>query len=73
MVTPLKIAFVEWPEGLSADDRQWIELKDSVTAAHPDILVTNELPFGPWLADGAIFRRTKRRSASAHMRTDLKP
>ena len=57
MVTPLKIAFVEWPEDLSADDRQWIELKDSVTAAHPDILVTNELPFGPWLADSAVFSK----------------
>jgi hypothetical protein len=50
MVTPLNIAFVEWPEDLSTGDPQWIELSDSVTAVHPDILVTNELPFGPWLA-----------------------
>jgi N-carbamoylputrescine amidase len=55
MVTPLKIAFVEWPENLSTGDPQWVELRDSVTAVHPDILVTNELPFGPWLADGAVF------------------
>ena len=33
----------------------WNELRDSVSAARPDILVTNELPFGPWLAEGAVF------------------
>jgi N-carbamoylputrescine amidase len=55
MVTPVRIAFVEWPEDLSTGDAQWGKLKDSVTAARPDILVTNELPFGPWLADGAVF------------------
>ena len=55
MVTPLKIAFVEWPEDLSTRTPQWAELRDSITAARPDILVTNELPFGPWLAEGAVF------------------
>ena len=55
MVTPLKIAFVEWPEDLSASDAQWGKLKDSVAGAHPDILVTNEMPFGPWIAEGATF------------------
>ena len=55
MATPLKIAFVEWPEDLSTADPRWAELSDSVTAARPDILVTNELPFGPWLAEGAVF------------------
>jgi N-carbamoylputrescine amidase len=46
---------VEWPEGLSTADARWGELKKSVTAARPDVLVTNELPFGPWLADSALF------------------
>jgi N-carbamoylputrescine amidase len=55
MVTPLKIAFVEWPDALSTEDAQWSEVKASIAAAHPDILVTNELPFGPWLAEGAVF------------------
>ena len=55
MVTPLRIAFVEWPEGLTTDGAQWSELKDSLATALPDILVTNELPYGPWLADGAAF------------------
>jgi N-carbamoylputrescine amidase len=51
----LRIAFVEWPEGLSTDDAGWRMLNDSVIAARPDILLTNELPFGPWLADAAAF------------------
>lgn len=51
----LRIAFVEWPEALSTRDHQWGALKDSVTTTHPDILVTNELPFGPWLAESAVF------------------
>jgi N-carbamoylputrescine amidase len=55
MVTPLKIAFVEWPDAFSTQDTRWSELKVSITAARPDILVTNELPFGPWLADGVVF------------------
>jgi len=61
MVTPLRIAFVEWPEGLSTYDTRWAELKDSVTAARPDILITNELPFGPWLADSAVFSEDEAR------------
>jgi N-carbamoylputrescine amidase len=53
----LRVAFVEWPEALSAGHAQWGELKDCVAAAQPDILVTNELPFGPWLADSAVFSK----------------
>ena len=51
----LRIAFVEWPEGLSTRGAPWKSLKDSVLAAHPDILVTNELPFGPWIAGSKVF------------------
>jgi N-carbamoylputrescine amidase len=51
----MRIGFVEWPEGLSPTGARWSELKHSVTATHPDILVTNELPFGPWIAEGAAF------------------
>ena len=47
MVTPLKIAYVEWPEELSTEDPRWVKLKESITALCPDMLVTNELPFGP--------------------------
>lgn len=67
MGTPLKIAFVEWPEGLSAQDPAWGRLRDSVRAARPDILATNELPFGPWIAEGAVFSEDEaQRSIRAH-------
>ncbi len=51
----LRIAFVEWPEALSTDSPQWVELKDSVSATDPDILITNELPFGSWIAENEVF------------------
>jgi N-carbamoylputrescine amidase len=58
---------VEWPEGLSADHPQWTELKSSITAARADILVTNELPFGPWVAESAVFsEEVARLSIDAH-------
>ena len=65
---PLRIAFVEWPEALSTNDNgRWRKLKDSVIATRPDILVTNELPFGPWLAEAAVFSEAEARlSLRAH-------
>jgi len=51
----MRIAFVEWPDALSTTGAQWDELKDSVKAARAGLLITNELPFGPWLADSAVF------------------
>jgi N-carbamoylputrescine amidase len=67
MVRIVRVAFVEWPESLSPNHPQWKDLKNSITAAHPDILVTNELPFGPWIAEGAEFSEDDARlSVSAH-------
>lgn len=67
MVKPLRIAFVEWPEALSTDHPQWSPLKNSITAARPDILITNELPFGPWIAENAVFSEDEARvSIRAH-------
>jgi N-carbamoylputrescine amidase len=69
MVKPLRIAFVEWPEGLSADHARWPALKTSIIAAQPDILLTNEMPFGPWLAESATFSRDEaNQSLHAHER-----
>ena len=63
----MKIAIVEWPERLSAGDKQWEKLTGLVMAARPDILVTNELPFGPWLAETATFSKIEaERSIRAH-------
>jgi N-carbamoylputrescine amidase len=51
----LRIAFVEWPESLLTGDAQWGDVRSFVGAARPDILVTNELPFGPWVAEAGVF------------------
>lgn len=65
----MRIAFVEWPEGLSPTGAPWGDLRNSVTAARPDILLTNELPFGPWIAEGAAFSEEEAtRSLRAHER-----
>ena len=66
---PVRVAFVEWPEGLLTTGTPWDQLKHSVAAARPDILLTNELPFGPWLADAENFSRdAAQRSVEAHER-----
>lgn len=63
----LRVAFVEWPETLSTDHPQWNELKRLIADARPDILVTNELPFGPWIAESRAFSDEEARlSMSAH-------
>lgn len=63
----LRIAFVEWPDNLSTNHPRWRELKEAVAAARPDILVTNEMPFGPWIAEGAVFSQNEAAlSVSAH-------
>src|SRR5689334_8723071 len=50
----MRIAYVEWPEALSTTAAQWAELKAAVKAARPDILITNELPSGHWIAERAV-------------------
>jgi N-carbamoylputrescine amidase len=63
----LRIAFVEWPEALTTDGAEWGRLQSAVAAVRPDILVTNELPFGPWLADSATFSEEEaQQSVFAH-------
>ncbi len=55
----LRIAFVEWPENFSTNGAAWEQVKQSVTAVRPDILVTNELPFGPWIAENPSFDKDR--------------
>ena len=46
----MKLGFVQWPEGLSARSPEWEAIAAAVEKAAPDILVTNEMPFGAWIA-----------------------
>jgi len=59
----MRIAFVEWPAEFSVNDRQWHDLRNSVIAANPEILITNELPFGSWLAESAVFSEAEARAS----------
>ncbi|MDM9621997.1 carbon-nitrogen hydrolase family protein [Rhizobium sp. S96] len=40
---------VEWPDGLVVGSEQWRCCADAVSRLAPDILITNEMPFGAWL------------------------
>jgi N-carbamoylputrescine amidase len=63
----LRVACVEWPDGLDPSQAAWDEINKSVAAARPDLLLTNELPFGPWLAASAEFSAdAAERSIRAH-------
>lgn len=48
-------AFVEWPEGLTLKGKQWDDIRRQVESTRPNILVTNELPFGAWIAGTSRF------------------
>ncbi|OHV15725.1 carbon-nitrogen hydrolase family protein [Methylorubrum extorquens] len=53
----MRVGFVQWPEGLRPHGPEWDRLADEIVGASPDLLVTNELPFGPWLAANAAYDR----------------
>lgn len=43
-----RVMVVEWPDGLRPRGRPWDEVVRAVDAIRPDLLITNEMPFGPW-------------------------
>lgn len=45
----MKIAFVEWPAALPPASPAFERIAADVRAARPDLLVTNEMPFGDWV------------------------
>ncbi len=49
----MKISFVQWPTRLLAGDAAWQSIAAQVHLAKPDVLITNEMPFGAWLASSA--------------------
>ena len=46
----MKISFIESPEGLEVGTEQWESLQSQIIDQHSDVLITNEMPFGNWLA-----------------------
>lgn len=49
----MRIGFCELPEGTMPGDAGWVRFSEHVAAASPDLMIMNELPFGPWLAASA--------------------
>jgi N-carbamoylputrescine amidase len=53
----VRVGFVEWPEGLEPYGPAWAEIEGRIANAQVDLLITNELPFGPWIAERKQFDR----------------
>ncbi|MFB9948909.1 carbon-nitrogen hydrolase family protein [Rhizobium puerariae] len=51
----MRVGFVEWPEGLEPYSSEWSKITNRLVDAQLDILITNELPFGPWIAGCKLF------------------
>jgi len=47
-------AFLEWPDGLEPSGARWSAVRSAIDSSRPDILVTNEMPFGAWLASANL-------------------
>lgn len=48
----VRIAACETPAELLPGSKDWKSLAQRVRNAHADILLLNEMPFGPWIAAG---------------------
>lgn len=63
----MRVGFVEWPDGLLPEGRAWDAIGTAVADAALDLLVTNELPFGDWIAASPSFDRdTAAASVAVH-------
>ena len=51
----MKVAFLQLPVDLGFGGPEWHHLYNVLATDRPNILVTNEMPFGPWVASGEAF------------------
>ncbi len=61
----MKIGVCELPAELSAQSDEWKSFTARVRKGKPDLLLLNEMPFGPWVAAGARFRAAAMERSSA--------
>ncbi|WP_040260897.1 hypothetical protein [Pseudomonas massiliensis] len=54
-MSELKVAVAQWPDGLRPGGSTWKSIAAEVAAQAPDVLVTNEMPFGRWLAEAGRY------------------
>ena len=55
MERPLKLSICQLPDGLSQEHPAWGDLLRSIEIDRPEIVVLNEMPFGPWIANRDTF------------------
>jgi N-carbamoylputrescine amidase len=53
----MKINYVQWPALLAPDSPAFAEIANQVRESRPDVLVTNEMPFGDWVWSVPSFDR----------------
>ena len=51
----MRVGFVQWPDGLVPDSDLWSTVAADVAKSAPEVLITNEMPFGRWLAASPSF------------------
>jgi N-carbamoylputrescine amidase len=62
-----KVAVCEAPAELAAGTEAWTALCQAVSREDPDLLLLNEMPFGPWISAGETFEEAVwRRSLGLH-------
>jgi N-carbamoylputrescine amidase len=45
----MRVSFAEGPDGLMTSGSGWHAIVDAVQEAQPSLLVTDQMPFEPWL------------------------
>lgn len=58
-MTRCRIGVCEMHPELRPDTPAWRRLIADLEAGHPDVLLLNELPFGPWIAARECFDRAR--------------
>ena len=53
----MRVAIIQAQVDMLPDSSKWAELASQISDAGPDVLITNEMPFGPWLAESNQFDR----------------
>jgi N-carbamoylputrescine amidase len=62
----MRVGFVEWQDGLTPFSAEWDAIQRFIERDPPTMLITNELPFGDWIAAAAFDRQAADRSVTLH-------
>ncbi len=68
----VKVCMTQWPDGLTVGSPDWQRCAESISELAPDILITNEMPFGSWLPKALPYDPVKA-AAWAQLHTEALP